>query len=268
MITAAERELTSAGVDAKPGVVLADAGYWSNDHNRLAARARDHPDRRRRHHPRPAAKNETRRTLRLRAQGDGHQGRRRALFQAPVHGRARLCPDQDEPSDRPPQTKRPGGRPLGMAPDRDHPQPLEALPAHAGSRDALIGAKKAPCHSRPRRFQHRAAPDPGAFARQPPSRATVSLGWTEMPACPSEQERRSRPGIVLLRTFSCAPGGGHRGSPPADGGAWVRPLRPCAVSLVREFAHERMLRWSSRRVHAWMPPRRPTGCGSSSCSSI
>lgn len=32
MITAAERELESAGVDASPGVVLADAGYWSNDH--------------------------------------------------------------------------------------------------------------------------------------------------------------------------------------------------------------------------------------------
>jgi len=32
MITAAERELTTAGIDAKPGVVLADAGYWSNDH--------------------------------------------------------------------------------------------------------------------------------------------------------------------------------------------------------------------------------------------
>jgi hypothetical protein len=30
------------------------------------------------------------------------------------------------------------------------------------------------------------------------SRATVSMAWTEMPACPSEQERRSRPGIVLL----------------------------------------------------------------------
>ena len=30
------------------------------------------------------------------------------------------------------------------------------------------------------------------------SRATVSLAWTEMPGCPSEQERRSRPEIVLL----------------------------------------------------------------------
>ena len=32
MISAAERELKSAGVEESPGVVLADAGYWSNDH--------------------------------------------------------------------------------------------------------------------------------------------------------------------------------------------------------------------------------------------
>jgi transposase len=32
MITTAERELHSAGVKDKPGVVLADAGYWSNGH--------------------------------------------------------------------------------------------------------------------------------------------------------------------------------------------------------------------------------------------
>ena len=32
MITAAERELEGAGVTERPGVVLADAGYWSNDH--------------------------------------------------------------------------------------------------------------------------------------------------------------------------------------------------------------------------------------------
>ena len=32
MIAAAESELEAAGVDASPGVVLADAGYWSNDH--------------------------------------------------------------------------------------------------------------------------------------------------------------------------------------------------------------------------------------------
>jgi transposase len=32
MIAAAERELNGAGIDERPGVVLADAGYWSNDH--------------------------------------------------------------------------------------------------------------------------------------------------------------------------------------------------------------------------------------------
>ena len=32
MIAAAERELRSAGVTERPGVVLADAGYWSNGH--------------------------------------------------------------------------------------------------------------------------------------------------------------------------------------------------------------------------------------------
>ncbi|MGH2982970.1 MAG: transposase [Solirubrobacterales bacterium] len=32
MVTAAERELAEAGVSERPEVVLADAGYWSNDH--------------------------------------------------------------------------------------------------------------------------------------------------------------------------------------------------------------------------------------------
>jgi transposase len=32
MVSSAERELEQAGVKAKPEVVLADAGYWSNDH--------------------------------------------------------------------------------------------------------------------------------------------------------------------------------------------------------------------------------------------
>lgn len=32
MISAAERELETAGVEESPGVVLADAGYWSNEH--------------------------------------------------------------------------------------------------------------------------------------------------------------------------------------------------------------------------------------------
>ena len=130
MISAAERELANAGVDESPGVVLADAGYWSNEHiDSLRERgiipivAADTT----RNRPR---KNQARRALRLHAKSDRQRGRRRALFETPVHGRAGLCPDQDEPSDRPLQTKRPGGRPLGMAPDRGHPQPSEAPPTH------------------------------------------------------------------------------------------------------------------------------------------
>jgi hypothetical protein len=32
LVSAAERELTDAGVKQRPGVILADAGYWSNEH--------------------------------------------------------------------------------------------------------------------------------------------------------------------------------------------------------------------------------------------
>ena len=32
MVSAAERELAEAGVTERPGTVLADAGYWSNEH--------------------------------------------------------------------------------------------------------------------------------------------------------------------------------------------------------------------------------------------
>jgi hypothetical protein len=32
IVTATERELSEAGVTERPGVVLADAGYWSHDH--------------------------------------------------------------------------------------------------------------------------------------------------------------------------------------------------------------------------------------------
>jgi hypothetical protein len=37
MITAAKRELAGVGVEDKPGLVLADAGYWSNALPNLAA---------------------------------------------------------------------------------------------------------------------------------------------------------------------------------------------------------------------------------------
>lgn len=51
MIATAERQLRSAGVEAKPGVVLADAGYWSNGHIDALRGARHDPARRARHEP-------------------------------------------------------------------------------------------------------------------------------------------------------------------------------------------------------------------------
>lgn len=85
MIAAAERQLATASVDGNPGVVLADAGYWSNEHIDslrergmipiVAADTRNRP-----------RKPRARRSLRLHAPGDRQRGRWPAQFQAPVHG--------------------------------------------------------------------------------------------------------------------------------------------------------------------------------------
>jgi Transposase DDE domain len=150
MIAAAERELATAGVDASPGVVLADTGYWSNEHiDSLRGRGMI---------PIVAADTTRNRPRKTRLggpydfmrKGDRHRGRRRTLLQTPVHGRARLCPDQDEPPDRPLQTKGAGGRSLGMAPDCSHSQSLEAPPTPAGRANRLTGGTIGPC-----RFQIR-----------------------------------------------------------------------------------------------------------------
>ena len=57
MIAAAEHELATAGVEDSPGVVLADAGYWSNEHIDSLSRTRNRPDRRRRHNTNRPRKN-------------------------------------------------------------------------------------------------------------------------------------------------------------------------------------------------------------------
>jgi hypothetical protein len=73
VVTAAERELQWAGVEERPEVVLADAGYWSNDHiDSLRERGMSPivaPDTTRR---RPR---KTRRALRLRAKSARHRAR-------------------------------------------------------------------------------------------------------------------------------------------------------------------------------------------------
>ena len=147
MINAAEQELQEAGVTKRPEVVLADAGYWSNGHiDALRERGMTPivaPD---------TTRNRPRKTrlggpYDFHAKSHRHRGRRRSLLTKKVDGRAGLRPGQGEPTDRALQTKRPGGRSLGMAPDCGHSQPAEAPPTLLGDRHRLSGGV-GPCHFR------------------------------------------------------------------------------------------------------------------------
>jgi Transposase DDE domain len=148
IVSAAERALSEAGVKERPEVVLADAGYWSNDHiDSLRERGLVPivaPD---------TTRNRPRKTrlggpLRLHAKSARHRARWRALLTKAGDGGAGLRPDQGEPTDRTLQTKRPGRRRLGMAPDRGYPQPPEAPPTQVGSRSGLSRGSKALAVSR------------------------------------------------------------------------------------------------------------------------
>jgi transposase len=63
MVAQAERELEDAGVEDRPEVVLADAGYWSNAHIDALRETRDDTDRRARHNSQPTTKDTPRRSL-------------------------------------------------------------------------------------------------------------------------------------------------------------------------------------------------------------
>src|SRR5215218_8904612 len=134
IVSATERELNEAGVTERPEVVVADAGYWSNDHiDSLRERGmipivapdttRSRPRKTRLGGPYDYAKSAR------------HRARWRALLTKAGDGGAGVRPDQGEPTDRALQTQGPGRRPLGMAPDCRHPQPSEAPPTHPGGRN-------------------------------------------------------------------------------------------------------------------------------------
>ena len=130
MISAAERELEGAGVDRAPrgrrsptpatGQTATSTRCASAGMIPIVA-----PD---------TTRNRPRKTrlggpYDFMRQSARHRVRRRPLLTKTVDGRAGLRPDQGKPADRALQTKRPGGRTLGMAPDRRHSQPAEAPPA-------------------------------------------------------------------------------------------------------------------------------------------
>jgi hypothetical protein len=74
IVSTTERELSEAGVSERPEVVLADAGYWSNDHIDRSENGHD-PDRRPRHHTQPTTQDKARRALRLHAKSARHRAR-------------------------------------------------------------------------------------------------------------------------------------------------------------------------------------------------
>jgi transposase len=120
LVAAAERELKDARRRGTPWGRARRRRLLVERPHRLAQRARHGPDRRPRHDSEPTPEDAPRRPLRLHAQGARNRARQRALLAPAEDGRARLRPDQGKPSDRALQTQGPGGRPLGMAPDRRH----------------------------------------------------------------------------------------------------------------------------------------------------
>jgi transposase len=145
MVANAERELRRAGLNQRPGVVLADAGYWSNGHiDALRERGMVPivaPD----NNSQQTKEDPARRPLRLYAQSDRHRAGRRALLTEAVDGRTRLRANEVESAHRSLQTQRIVGRLLRMAPDRRHAQLPQAPPPHPPSSGELT---QGPAHRR------------------------------------------------------------------------------------------------------------------------
>jgi transposase len=146
IVSATERALSEAGVTERPAVVLADAGYWSNDHiDSLRARGMIPivaPDttRNRPRKTRLGGPHDFMRRVLATERGDELYSRRLGMVE-PVFGQIKANRRIGTP-----ETKRPRRRPVGMAPDRCHPQPAEAPPTRSGCRDWLTRGRKGPRH--------------------------------------------------------------------------------------------------------------------------
>jgi Transposase DDE domain len=148
MIAATESELATAGVEASPGVVLADAGYWSNEHiESLRERgivpivAADTTRNRPRKNRLGGPYDFMRRVIASEA-GSELYAKRQCMVE-PVFAQIKTNRRIDRFKRR-----RPGGRSLGVAPDRGQPQPFEAPPTPSGRHSGLIGGRKALTASR------------------------------------------------------------------------------------------------------------------------
>jgi DDE family transposase len=142
MIEATERQLTSVGIEERPAVIVADAGYWHQDQmDEIVSRGMQvliPPDAKMQRRSRRL----DRRRLRLDAHRPCPRTRPRAL-QPPVgDDRASVRRREAQPQDRPLPTKRQSRRLIGVATDQRHPQPPETPPP-------------------PARGRHRVKPEPG-----------------------------------------------------------------------------------------------------------
>ena len=140
MIDAAQSELADVGINAVPEVVLADAGAWH--HVRMDAlvdrgmQLLISLDAGKRKGTRPGwdgGLDAFMRRVPATDRGGGRYAKRQAMIE-PVY-----ADHEVQPPLPPLPTPRQIRRPLGIAPDRRHPQPPEALAAHHGPDTRLRG---------------------------------------------------------------------------------------------------------------------------------
>ena len=141
------------------------------------------------------------------------------------------------------QTKRPGGRPLGMAPDCRHSQPSEAPSTPIGGRNRLTGPK-GPAIFRSGRFTTPGPHRPG-FMRQP--RVTeadqlLSAQWLT-------SGHRLADGLHLVVHLVPPAGGGPFGPATFSRTSWL-PNRWSAISSGRSVTPR----------PGFLPPRSATRC--------
>jgi transposase len=170
MVDKALDELRRAGVEERPDVVLADAGYWHTEQIGAQHWRHDRPDSARLLEPQGQAARLGQGPLRVHAQGARNRPRPRSLRQTQSDDRAGLRADEVQPPDGPLPASRQVRLPLGMAADRGNPQPLEAPPARNRARGGLRAAAQRGFRrvSSPDVISYRcSSSDHAGFTRQP-----------------------------------------------------------------------------------------------------
>src|SRR4051812_8935540 len=144
MVAAARAELTRAGVEQLPEVVLADAGYWHQvQMARLVADGMAvlvPPDAKRRSGARPGWDGGLYAFMRrvLASEHGGALYAKRQVMVEPVFADTKF-----KPPHRPLPAPRQGRRQIGMAAHQRRPQPAQALAAHHNARHRLTAASRA-----------------------------------------------------------------------------------------------------------------------------